>query len=125
MTKEELSRVTARHLRSYLGNSVRVTERDGLSFVYINHFRYGFYVFTYAFGLIMSSALAERYKRDRNELGSLKKLLSAGGSDTVRNIFKSVGIKTDDRATYESGLDRLERDIAAFKSLISKRRLHS
>ncbi len=121
MTKEELAAVTAKHLRSYLGKSVSVTERDGLSFVYINHFRYGFYVFTYAFGLIMSAAIANRYKQDKSELKNIEKLFASGGSDSVKNIFKGIGIATDSKATYEAGLDRLAKDIAEFKRLMAKK----
>ena len=41
--------------KSYLGDAVEVTERDGYGYVYIPHFRYFFYVYTYALGQIIST----------------------------------------------------------------------
>src|SRR5690606_36617890 len=53
MQISELADSMYRHLRSYLGPAVKLSKDDGYSFVYITHLRYGFYVYSYAFGLLM------------------------------------------------------------------------
>jgi oligoendopeptidase F len=117
-TKEEMTKMMQKHLKSYLGPSVEVTERDGLSFVYISHFRYGFYVYTYAYGLLMSSIMARRLSEDTSYKDRIDAFLSAGGSDTVENIFGSIGINARDPKTFAQSLDVIEADILELKKLI-------
>jgi oligoendopeptidase F len=121
VTKEELREMMVRHLRSYLGPAVEVTKRDGWGYVYVPHFRYGFYVYSYAYGLLASGVMARRLREDRGYAGKIDAFLTAGGSDTVENIFASIGIDTRKTETFFEGLASLEQDIDEFERLIAKR----
>lgn len=120
MTNEELRACMERHLKSYLGKSVNVSPRDGYSYVYIPHLRYNFYVYTYAFGLLMSTTMANRYAADRSYIKQIDAFLSAGASASVADIFKQIGINTTKTDTYTQALKNHEHDINRFAKLLPK-----
>jgi len=118
LTQNELQNMMTKHLKSYLGPAVDVTQRDGLSFVYVPHFRYGFYVYSYAYGILVSSIMARRLAEDPGYDKEIDQFLTSGGKDTVENIFSSIGIDTLRVKTFEESLDSLRRDIDTFARLI-------
>ena len=118
VTKEELTEMMTKHLRAYLGPHVSVTTRDGLSFVYISHFRYGFYVYSYTYGHLLSSIMAENLKNDPSYIKEIDAFLSQGGSATVENIFKSIGIDTMKAETFNRSLQTLNDSITRFEKLL-------
>ncbi len=119
-TKDELAKMMTKHLRAYLGPAVDVTENDGYSFVYWPHIRYGFYVYTYTYGILMSNLMARKYEDNPAFVEKIDEFLSAGGSDTVENIFKRIGIKADSVETFLESLKNQEEEIALFEKLSKK-----
>lgn len=122
MTRTELNTLMQKHLRSYLGPAVIVNEADGHSYIYVGHFRYGFYVYTYAFGILMSSIMAERYRHDRNFVEKIDEFLKAGESADVQSIFKKIGIDTEKPESFTTGLQRQTEEIATLEKLTRKNR---
>jgi oligoendopeptidase F len=116
-TKDELATMMQRHLQSYLGPAVEITERDGYSYVYIPHIRYGFYVYTYAYGHLISNLMANRYQIDKNYIEQIDSFLCAGGKDTVENIFRSINIDTKSVNTFVKSLDRQAKEISQLQKL--------
>lgn len=117
MTWKELAVLMQKHLQSYMGPSVDVTLEDGLMFVYIGHIRNFFYVYSYAYGELMSSLMARKLAADPAYAKDIDAFLCAGGSDTVENIFASVGINTLKPETFLESLSSLENDITTFIKL--------
>ncbi|MEX0918175.1 MAG: M3 family metallopeptidase [Candidatus Paceibacterota bacterium] len=117
MTNDELATCMQKHLRSYLGPAVSVTKDDGYSYVYVPHLRFGFYVYTYAFGLLMSTLMADRYKEDNGYAAEIDRFLSLGESDTVANIFKAIDIDTTRKETFLDALENQKADIDTFEKL--------
>ena len=117
MTNAELAACMQKHLKSYLGPAVSVTEDDGYSYVYIPHLRYGFYVYTYAFGLLMSTLMANKYNSDAAYAKKIDLFLSLGESDNVANIFKAIDIDIQRADTFMEALKNQEADIDAFEKL--------
>lgn len=122
MTNEELAACMRKHLKAYLGPAVSVTEDDGYSYVYIPHLRYGFYVYTYAFGLLMSTLMAKRYKEDNAYIEEIDRFLSLGESDNVANIFKTIGVDTTHVNTFTEALKNQEADINEFEKLTRRKK---
>ncbi len=122
MTHDELKKCMYKHLTSYLGKAVMVRPEDGASYVYIPHLRYGFYVYSYTFGHLMSSVMAKRYKEDNNYRQEIDTFLTAGSSDTVINIFKRIDIDTTKPETFTLALKEHEKDIQTFAKLVNKRK---
>lgn len=120
MTHEELKSCMRRHLTSYLGAAVNITPKDGASYVYIPHLRYGFYVYTYTFGNLMSTIMANHYKDNNAYREKIDTFLTAGETDTVVNIFKKIGLNTTSPNTFTEALKNHAQDISTFEKLISK-----
>lgn len=120
MTNEELRDAMYRHLRSYLGSGITLEKRDGYSYVYVPHLRFGFYVYTYAFGILMSTIMANHYKEDTSYIDKIDTFLCAGSSDTVTNIFKSIDIDTSHKETFLRALDNHAADIAMFEQYVKE-----
>lgn len=123
MSAEEYASTYIKHLSSYLGSSVRFVEEDGYAFVYVPHFRYFFYVYSYAYGKLISTALYAEYKKNPAFIEKVIQFLSAGGSKSPDNIFKSIGIDTTNPAFFEEGLSSIEQDIKELEKLAKKNKL--
>lgn len=117
MSKEEIRALMNKHMSTYLGPTVRMREIDGNMFVSWGHIRRFFYVYSYAFGQLISKALYARYKEDKTYLVKIKRFLSAGGSDSPENIFKSIGIDVTEPDFWKKGLESIERDIEKLEKL--------
>lgn len=122
MSGEELRNCMQKHLQSYLGAAVNVTEKDGYTYVYVGHLRYGFYVYSYAYGLMMSSIMSGRYREDNNYVEKIDEFLSLGESMLIKNIYMRVGIDTSKIDTFENALKKLGDDIAMFDKLLKKKK---
>jgi oligoendopeptidase F len=117
MSKEELASVMNKHMKSYLGK-VELTEKDGYFFVGWPHIRYFFYVYSYAFGQLASKALYKKYQEDKTYIEKIKKFLSAGGSMSPEDIFKSIGVDVTKPDFFTKGIESIEEDIKLLKILI-------
>ena len=118
MTWQEMAKLFQKHVKAYMGPAVEVTETDGLSFVYVGHFRNFFYVYSYAYGELMSNIMTQKYYDDPTFIEKIDQFLCMGGSDTVENIFKSIGINANKTETFLESLKSLEADIKEFEKLI-------
>jgi oligoendopeptidase F len=121
LSKEEMAQLHNKHMGAYLGPQFKLKELDGYFFVSWPHLRYFFYVYSYAYGELISSALYNKYKQDKNYIQEIKKFLSAGGSKTPEEIFKEIGIDTSMPAFFEQGLKNLEDDIAKLEKLLKQK----
>ncbi len=120
MTREEMARLLAKHLKAHLGPAVEVAEADGYSFVYVSHFRRFFYVYSYAYGNLISNVLAERWAENPEYIEAIDRFLCAGQSASPESIFKSIGVDTTDSEFWNRGLVRVEEDVKTLARL-SKR----
>ena len=118
MSKEKIAALMNKHMSTYLGPVFDLKDEDGYFFVYWSHLRRFFYVYSYAFGELVSNALYEMYQKDSSFKDSIKKFLSAGGSDSPENIFASIGIDVRDPAFFEAGLKKIEDDVIKLEALL-------
>lgn len=118
LSKEEIAKLMSEHLRSYMGEICDVTDDDGYFFVRLAHIRWHFYVYSYAFGQLVSRALFEKWKEDKSYAKKIAQFLSAGGSMSPKDIFKSIGVDTTDPKFFLSGLKAIEKDIDRLERLV-------
>lgn len=111
VSKEELASMFADCRRSYVGDALEVVPGDGYAYVYINHFRSFFYVYTYAYGQIIANALYEEYKKDKKFGEKIKIFLKTGGSMSPEDTFKTIGIDTSRPDFFKKGLEKIEKDL--------------
>lgn len=117
VSKEKIAELMSKHLKSYMGSSVNVSTDDGYSYVYWMHIRRFFYVYTYAYGQIISRALYEKWKENPSYAEKVKQFLSAGRSMSPESIFKMIGIDITDNSFFEAALKGIEKDIEKLDKL--------
>lgn len=119
MSKEEMAALYRKHLQSYLGAQVIIPEHSGYQFASVPHFRSFFYVYSYAFGQLASKALYAKYKENPKFIEKIKQFLSAGGSMSPEDIFKSIGVDVTKPDFFEKGIKTIEDDINLLEKLVS------
>jgi oligoendopeptidase F len=117
LAKDDIAALMSKHLKSYVGGAMDVTSKDGYFFVNWMHIRRFFYVYSYAYGQLISRALFEKWKEDPTYAKKIEQFLSAGGSMSPRDIFKKIGIDTSDPKFFALGLKGIERDIDRLEKL--------
>ncbi|MEN9921700.1 MAG: hypothetical protein RLZZ517_678 [Candidatus Parcubacteria bacterium] len=121
VSKEEIANLMNKHMKAYLGPAFKLDIEDGYFFVNWSHIRRFFYVYSYAFGELVSSALYAEYKKDKKFLTKIEQFLSAGGSKSPYKIFKDIGIDTTKPEFFMNGLKEIEKEIKTLKKLIDKK----
>ncbi len=119
VNRSAIAKLLQKHMRAYTGKSMEVTEDDGYFYVTWSHIRRFFYVYSYAYGQIVSRALYEKWKSDSSYSKKIEQFLSAGRSMSPKDIFKSIGI-TIDKTFFETGLKAIEADIIKLEKLAKK-----
>ena len=117
----EISALLVKNMSAYLGPIVDMKPEDGNQFVSWSHIRNFFYVYSYAFGQLISKALYVEYKKDKKFMVKIKQFLKAGGSDTPENIFKAIGIDVTKPDFWKKGLQSIEKDIDMLEKLTKNR----
>ena len=117
LDKEKIAELLAKHLRSYTGSAMKVSTDDGYFFVAWSHLRRFFYVYSYAYGQLVSRALYEKWKAEPRYAAKIEQFLKAGCSKSPENIFKSIGVDTTNPAFFESGLKSIEADVKRLEKL--------
>lgn len=115
----EIAKLMQKHMKSYCGPAMEVTEKNGYTFVNWSHFRSPFYVYTYAFGELMSDSLFAKYEENPAFMKNIKDILSAGSSMSPKDIFKKyANVDISDMSFFEKGIKKIERDIIELEKLI-------
>ncbi len=109
LSKDEIGKLFRKHMAAYMGNAVEQSAGSENWWVYWNHIRYFFYVYSYASGLLISKSLQNAVKKDPAFISKVKTFLSAGLSDSPRNIFNRLGIDIADKRFWDRGLDEVEK----------------
>lgn len=121
LSKEDIRALLNKHMGAYMGPIAEMKDVDGNFFVCWGHIRKFFYVYTYAFGQLVSKALYVKYKEDKSYIKKINTFLSAGGSDSPENIFKSIGIDVTTEDFWQNGLWAIDKDIDKLERLIKNK----
>ncbi len=119
ISKEDIASLLNHHMMTYLGPKFKLTPLDGNFFIVWPHLRNFFYVYTYAFGQLVSQALYAHVREDKRFISKVTQFLKAGGSNTPENIFSSIGIDVQDPQFFQSGLETIEIEIEQLRKLVA------
>jgi oligoendopeptidase F len=122
MSMDELLDTYVDTRKDYGGKALTLTRDDGYRIVYTSHFRLKYYLYSYAFGRMVSRILYERVQKDPSYIAKVDEFLSAGSSATTEDIFKKIGIDVTSPTFFDEGIAAIEKDIDAFEALISKKK---
>jgi oligoendopeptidase F len=104
LSKEEIGVIFQKHMADYMGSAVEQTKGSENWWIYVSHFRRFFYVYSYASGLLISKSLQAAVKRDHHFIGKVKEFLTAGMSESPKNIFAKMDIGITDKKFWEKGI---------------------
>lgn len=116
--KEDIVKIMNKHMKNYLGPLFDLTDEDGYFFVSWMHIRTFFYVYSYAYGCLISNALYYEYKKDKSFKDKIEQFLKAGGSKSPEDIFGDIGINIRDPKFFENGIKAIEEDIKKLEKLV-------
>ncbi|MBI5848299.1 MAG: M3 family oligoendopeptidase [Nitrospirae bacterium] len=128
LSKLEIGKLFQKHMAAYMGDAVEQSAGSENWWVYWSHIRQFFYVYSYAGGLLISKSLQNSVQGDPKFITKVKEFLSAGLSDSPKNIFMKMGIDITDRGFWDKGLDEIEvllqetRELALKLKKIRKKR---
>jgi oligoendopeptidase F len=107
-------------MAAYMGPAVEQSPGSENWWVYWNHIRYFFYVYSYASGLLISKSLQNAVKKEPDFIVKVKEFLSAGLSDSPKSIFSGLGVDIADRTFWNRGLDEVENLLNETTQLAAK-----
>jgi len=120
LSKKEIGALFRKHMEAYMGKAVEQSAGSENWWVYWSHIRYFFYVYSYASGLLISKSLQGAVKKDPEFIAKVKEFLSAGLSDSPKNIFNRLGVNIADSTFWDQGLDEVERLLGETERLARK-----
>lgn len=120
-SKEEIAELHNRNMKAYLGPVFEMKPDDGYFFTQWGHIRRFFYVYSYAYGMLVSKALLRRYRADKTFWKSIEKFLSAGGKASPEEILLEIGIDVSKPEFWKEELREIESDIGKLEKLINTR----
>lgn len=108
------------NLKEQFGDSIELDDDFRKEWMTIPHFYASpFYVYAYAFGLLLVYALFKMYKTEGESFKpKMLAILSAGGSASPSDILAKVGIDIADEKFWQGGFDSISEDIDALEKLI-------
>ncbi len=119
LSKEKIAEMFIKHMQRYMGDSVDCSEA-GNWWVYWDHIREYFYVYSYASGLLISKSMQKMVRENPENIEKVKEFLSAGTSDSPKNTFLKMGIDITDKEFWEKGLDQVESLLNETEELAKK-----
>jgi oligoendopeptidase F len=120
LSKQDIGDIFRKNMAAYMGDYVEQSKGSENWWVYWSHIRYFFYVYSYASGLLISKSLQHSVKQDPGFISNVKEFLSAGLSDSPKNIFGKLGINIADKTFWDNGLDEIEKLLDETTALAKK-----
>lgn len=120
LSKEDIGEIYIKNMKAYMGDFVTYEEGSQNWWIYWSHLRYYFYVYSYSSGLLISKSLQASVKNDPKFVEKVKEFLSAGSSDSPKNIFKKLGVDITDKEFWNNGINEVEQLLKETEALAKK-----
>lgn len=118
VAKEHIADLMNTHMGAYLGPAFKLTRDDGYFFVTWGHIRRFFYVYSYAYGQLISKAMHRKLENDPAYIKKVDGFLTAGESMSPEDIFAGCDLDTRSPAIFKEGLKSIEADVHELERLM-------
>jgi oligoendopeptidase F len=117
LTADWLNARYAELIETYYGPGFVMGENDACEWMFIPHFYYDFYVFTYATGLTSGLALAEKISEEGDPAARryIDNLLKAGSSAPPLEILARAGVDLESPAPIQAAMDLFAETVDEFE----------
>ncbi len=120
LSHQEIGALFQKHMAAYMGDYVEQSEGAQNWWVYWSHIRSFFYNYSYANGLLISKALQNETKKDKQFTNKVKEFMSAGTSKSTKQIFADIGIDITNKMFWHKGLDEVAKLLQETEALAKK-----
>lgn len=120
LSKDDIGALFQKHMAAYMGNAVEQSAGSENWWDYWPHIRQYFYVYSYASGLLISKSLQRSVKENPGYIENVKEFLTAGVSESPKDIFAKLGIDITDSEFWQKGLEEVEALLAETEQLARK-----
>jgi len=126
LTADYLNGLYAQLIHDYYGDDFELGADDECEWMFIPHFYYNFYVFTYATGLTSGLALASEIDQhgDKAAQRYIDNMLKAGSSAPPLDILRNAGVDLETPAPIEAAMDVFEKTVEEFDRLWTRKYGH-
>ncbi|MCP4293106.1 MAG: oligoendopeptidase F, partial [bacterium] len=123
LTASFLNELYGNMIAEYYGPGFKLGPDDECEWIFIPHFYYNFYVFTYATGITSGVALADLIEEDGKKAAEryLENMLSAGSSAPPLDILSSAGVDLEKPDPILAAMDMFEKTVKEFDKLWTKK----
>lgn len=123
LTAEWLNAKYKELVTTYYGPGFEMAANDECEWMFIPHFYYDFYVFSYATGLTSGLALAEGISTNGQKSADryINNMLKAGSSAPPLDILRAAGVDLESPAPIQSAMDLFARTVAEFEKTWEKK----
>ncbi len=123
LTAEWLNAKYKELITTYYGPGFQMAENDECEWMFIPHFYYDFYVFSYATGLTSGLALAEEIsaKGQKSADRYIDNMLKAGASAPPLDLLRNAGVDLETPAPIQSAMDLFARTVEEFEKTWAKK----
>ncbi|MFO7652250.1 MAG: oligoendopeptidase F [Candidatus Krumholzibacteriia bacterium] len=117
LTAEFLNDLYGQLIQEYYGPEYALGENDECEWIFIPHFYYNYYVFTYATGLTSGIAMADRIGREGDQAAKryIEQMLSAGSSAPPLTILRNAGVDLETPEPIEKAMALFARTVDDFE----------
>jgi oligoendopeptidase F len=117
LTAEWLNNKYQELIETYYGPGFAMAENDQCEWMFIPHFYYNFYVFTYATGLTSGLAMADRIEEhgDKAAQQYIDEMLKAGSSAPPLELLKNAGVDLETPAPIQAAMDLFAETLEEFE----------
>lgn len=123
LTAEFLNKTYAELIHEYYGPGFQMGPDDECEWIFIPHFYYNFYVFTYATGLTSGLAIADLIEEDGKTAAEayINGMLKAGSSAPPLDILRAAGVDLETPKPILAAMDLFEKTVDEFDKLWTKK----
>jgi len=108
LTSKEIGELFKKHMKSYMGDFVEQSEGSANWWVHVSHFRYYFYVYSYASGLLISKYLQSQVRKNSQFIDKVIELLSTGTALSPKDTFAKMGVNMNEEF-WKQGVAQFEQ----------------
>lgn len=122
LSVEKLSEIWQSENAKMFGDSLKLTKNYALWWSYIPHFIHSpFYCYAYSYGQLLSLALFGLCKQNKKDfVPKYTKFLSAGGSQSPKDLVAIFGFDIEDSAFWEVGMGEVGKLLSEFEKIAKK-----
>ncbi|MEI6887121.1 MAG: M3 family metallopeptidase, partial [bacterium] len=120
LSKEEIGQIFQSNMQEYMGDAVSKDIGSENWWIYVPHFRYYFYVYSYAFGILISKYMERMVKKDHKYVDNIKYFLKAGTSEEVKVIMSKIGVDIYSKEIWEEGIQEMRDNLELLEKLANE-----